>query len=117
MENNRRLAKTRPGMLTSSQADQLIFPFQAELDQAHVILLLERAERQNGSENRCGFDAHQDRRMHPLRHSNAIRCDDLQFERVLIDLGEQRRGRNGEHKRFRRRTRVVLSPNICSFLP
>jgi hypothetical protein len=32
MKDNRWLAKTRPGMLASSDADQVIFPFQADLD-------------------------------------------------------------------------------------
>ncbi|GHO58477.1 hypothetical protein KSB_69520 [Ktedonobacter robiniae] len=67
-------------MLASSQADQGIFPFQAELDQAHVILLLECAKRQNSSENRGGFDAHEDRRVDSLGHSYAIRRDHVQFE-------------------------------------
>src|SRR5439155_18190748 len=44
MEDDRRLSKTGPGMLTSSDANQVIFPFQAELDQAHIVLFLERSQ-------------------------------------------------------------------------
>ena len=36
--------------------------------------------------------------MHPFGHRNAIGRDDIQFERVLIDLSEQGRSRNGECK-------------------
>ncbi len=39
MEDNCGLSKTRPGMLASCEADQVIFPLQALLDQAHVVLL------------------------------------------------------------------------------
>ena len=42
--------------------------------------------------------------MHTLRHRNPIGRDDVQFERVLIDLGQQRRSRDGEHKRCGRGT-------------
>ena len=51
--------------------------------------------------------------MHALCHRNAIRRDDVQLERVLIHLGQQGRGRNGEHKRFRRGTRA--GKGFCSF--
>ena len=38
--------------------------------------------------------------MHTVGDRNPIGRDDIQFKRVLIDLGEQGRSRNGERKRF-----------------
>lgn len=51
MEDNGGLAKTGPGMLTSSVADQMIFPLHADLDQAHVILFLEWPQGQDSAED------------------------------------------------------------------
>src|SRR6266571_7863280 len=47
MEDDGRFAITGPGMFTSSEADEAIFWLQCLLHQAHVVLLLERAEGEN----------------------------------------------------------------------
>src|SRR5438132_7264914 len=110
MEDNGWLAVTGPGMLASSQADQMLFRLQRLLDQAHIILLLEWAEGEDRSENRCRFDAHQHRRMHTAGYRYPIGSDDVQVQRMLIDLGQQRRSWNGEHKGL---DRLAWACNRC----
>src|SRR6266496_6011418 len=99
MEDNCGLAKTGPGMLASIDADQMIFSFQALLDQAHIVLLLEWSQRQDSAEDSSRFDANEHRRMHTAGNRRPIGSDDIQIHCVLIDLGQQGRSRNGERKR------------------
>src|SRR5437868_6314400 len=98
MEDNGRLAKTGPGMLASIDADQVLFSFQADLDQAHVILFLEWPQGQDRTEDRCRFDTDEYCSMHTASYRLTGGSDDIQVHRVLIDLGQQGRSRNGERK-------------------
>src|SRR5438105_14192438 len=98
MEDNGGLAKTGPGMLTSIDSDQVIFPFHADLDQAHVILFLEWPQGQDRAEDRCCFDTDEHRRMHTASNRLTRGSDHVQVHRVLIDLGKEGWRGNGEHK-------------------
>src|SRR5205823_7968914 len=98
MEDNGRLAKTRPAMLTAIDADQVIFPLHADLDQAHIVLLFEWPQGQDRAEDRGCFDTDEHRRMHPAGYRRSIRSNDIEVHRMLIDLGQQCWSRNGEHK-------------------
>jgi hypothetical protein len=84
-------------MLTSIDAGQMLFPFHADLHQAHIVLL-EWPQGQDRAEDRCRFDTDEHRRMHTASHGRSIRGDDVQVHRMLIDLGEESRSRNGEHE-------------------
>jgi hypothetical protein len=57
MEDNRRFPVTGPGMLASCLQHEALFRLDYLLQQAHVILLFERAEREDRAENGCRFDA------------------------------------------------------------
>src|SRR5207302_7092957 len=41
MKDNRRLAKTRPRMLTAIDANQVIFPLHTDLNQAHIVFFFQ----------------------------------------------------------------------------
>src|SRR5260370_42423288 len=98
MKDNGRFAKTRPSMFTAVDADQWLFPFQADLDQAHIILLLEWSQSQDCTEDSSRFHANEHRRVHPAGNRLTRRRDDIQIHSVLIDLSQQGRSRNGERK-------------------
>src|SRR5437879_13177104 len=102
MENHRWLTKTGPGMLTSIDTNQMIFPFHAELDQAHIVLFLEWSQSQHRAEDGRCFDTDEHCRMHTAGHRLTRRSDHVEVHRVLIDLGEQSRSWNGDQKRPRR---------------
>ena len=85
-------------MLAPIDSDHVIFPFQALLDQAHIVLLFEWPQRQNRAEDGRCFDTDEHRRMHTTGNCLTRGSDDVQVHRVLIDLGQQGRRWNGEHK-------------------
>src|SRR5256885_10219139 len=84
MKDNGRLAKTRPGMLTAIDTDQLLFSFQADLDQAHIVLFLEWPQSQDRAKDRCRFDTDEHCCMHTAGHCFTRRSDDVQVHRMFI---------------------------------
>ena len=85
MEDDRWLSKTGPGMLTSIDANHMIFPFQAHLDQAHIVLFLEWPQRQSRTEDGRCFDTDKHRKTRRL---------------VFVRLVDQSKGPATEHLAF-----------------
>ena len=85
-------------MLTAIDTDQLLFSFQADLDQAHIVLFLEWPQSQHCPEDGRCFDTDEYRRMDTAGNRYPIWSDDIQVHRVLIDLSKQSRCRNGKDK-------------------
>src|SRR6266581_7524346 len=92
MKDNGRLAKTGPGMLTSIDANQMVFSLHTDLDQAHVVFLLEWPQGQYRAEDGCRFDTDEYRRMHTAGYRLARGGDDIQVHRVLIEPSVSRAG-------------------------
>src|SRR6266487_5217302 len=99
VKDNGGLTKTGPAMLTASDTDQVIFPLHTDLYQAHIVFFLEWPQSQDCTKDGPRFDTDERCRMHTARHRLTRRSDNIQVHRVLIDLSEQGRSRNGERKR------------------
>jgi hypothetical protein len=97
-------------MRASCPHDQFILLFEGELHQTYIVLLLEWPQGQHRRENGRRLHTDENSGVDALRHRNAIGSGDIQFERVLIDLRDERRGGNGERKRFSRLTRTGNGP-------
>src|SRR5438874_8271279 len=79
-----------------------ILRLQTHFHQSHVVFFFETNQRQNRTENSCGFHADQDCSMHPMCDHCTRSIDNQLIKGMLIDLTDECRGSNGEHKGMRR---------------